>query len=167
MIQEGAPALIEGSNLPNFMKSIGNPFLKWLIPKLPASVANSEKIMKEIGHTHSIDNGLIKGFFMDWYVSLCNNTDTMKNDFEAISLVVKGGKQNPEFLLRDSEIEKLDLRTLWLWGKDDGFAGSEIANRIHGIVRNSALVEFDNAGHLPWLDHPGEHANLIKEFLAN
>lgn len=167
MIQEGAPALVEGSNLPDFMKSIGNPFLKWLIPKLPASVSNSEKILKEIGHTHSIEKGLLSDSFMEWYVSLCNHTDTMKYDFDAISKVVKGGKQNPEFLLRDSEIEQLRMPVLWLWGKDDGFAGSEIANRIHGKVKNSKLVEFDLAGHLPWLDHPKEHAAQIREFLSD
>lgn len=167
MIQEGAPALVEESSLPDFMKSIGNPFLKWLIPKLPASVSNSEKILKEIGHTHSIENGLFAESFMEWYVSLCNHTDTMKHEFDAISKVVKGGKQHPDFILSDSEIERLDARSLWLWGKDDGFAGSEIANRITGKVKDSTLVEFDNAGHLPWLDHPKEHAGLINEFLAN
>lgn len=166
LILEGAPALVEGSNLPNFMKSIGNPFLKWLIPKLPGSVSNSEKTLKEIGHTYSIDNGLIPRFFTEWYVSLWNNTDTMKYDFDLISKVTKKGKQNPEFELLDREMEKLNVPTLWLWGKDDAFAGSDIANRIHGKVKNSELVEFDNSGHLPWLDHPKEHARLIREFLA-
>lgn len=166
MIQEGAPALVEGSTLPSFMKSVSNPFLRWLIPKLPASVSNSEKIMKEMGHRHSIDNGLLSDSFMQWYVSLCNYTDTLKNDFHMISKVIKDGDQNPEFLLRDSEIEQLQMPVLWLWGKDDGFAGSDIAHRIHGKVRNSKLVEFDLAGHLPWLDHPKEHAAQIRKFLS-
>jgi len=143
MIQEGAPALVEGSTLPDFMKSIGNPFLKWLIPKLPASISNSEKIMKEIGHTHSIDHGLLSDTFMQWYVSLCNHTDTMKYEFDALSQAIKKGKQNPDFLLRDSEIESLQMQVLWLWGKEDGFAGSDVARRIHGKVKHSKLVEFD------------------------
>jgi pimeloyl-ACP methyl ester carboxylesterase len=167
MVQEGAPALVEGSTIPNFMKALGNPFLKWLIPKLPTTVSNSEKSMKEIGHTHSIENKLIADSFMEWYVSLCNNTDTMKYDFDAIARVVKGGKQALQFELSDEEIAKLQTSTLWLWGKDDAFAGSDIAQRIHGRVKNSQLVEFENAGHLPWLDHPKEHARLISEFIAN
>lgn len=165
MIQEGAPALVVGSTLPGFMKSIGNPILRWLIPKLPATVSNSVKIMKELGHTHSFDNKQITDIFMDWYVSLSNNTDTMKYDFDAIGRVVKGGEQNPQFELSDEEIAKLQTSTLWLWGKEDVFAGSEIARRIHGKVKDSQLVEFENAGHLPWLDHPREHARLIGEFL--
>jgi pimeloyl-ACP methyl ester carboxylesterase len=166
MIQEGAPALAEGSTLPSFMKAIGNPFLRWLIPRLPASVSNSEKSLKEIGHTHSIEHGLLADSFMEWYVSLCNHTDTMKHEFDLISKVVKGGEQNPEFLLRDSEIEQLQMPVLWLWGKDDGFAGSDVARRIHGKVKHSKLVEFDLAGHLPWLDHPEEHAAQIRKFLS-
>jgi pimeloyl-ACP methyl ester carboxylesterase len=167
MIQEGAPALVEGSTLPSFMKAVGNPFLRWLIPRLTTKVSDSEKSLKEIGHTHSIDNKLLSDDFMDWYVSLCNNTDTMKYDFKAIALATKNGKQNPAFELRDEEIAQLETATLWLWGKDDAFAGSDIANRLHGKVKGSRLVEFDQAGHLPWLDHPKEHAGLITEFISN
>ena len=167
MIQEGAPALVEGSTLPNFMKAVANPFLRWLIPKLPASISNSEKTLREIGHTHSLDNKLFDDNFMEWYVSLCNNTDTMKYDFKVMSLAIKKGKQNPAFELRDGEIAQLETTTLWLWGKDDAFAGSDIANRVHGKMKDSRLVEFDQAGHLPWLDHPQEHARLINEFIRN
>jgi pimeloyl-ACP methyl ester carboxylesterase len=166
MIQEGAPALAEGSTLPGFMKSVSKPFLRWLIPKLPASLSNSEKIMKEIGHTHSINKGLLSDAFMKWYVGLCNHTDTMKHEFQLISKAVTDGDQNPEFLLRDSEIAQLQMPVLWLWGKDDGFAGSDIAHRIHGKVPHSKLVEFDLAGHLPWLDHPKEHAAQVRKFLS-
>ena len=167
MIQEGAPALLVGSTLPNFMKAVEKPFLRWLIPKLPTTLTNSEKSLREIGHTHSIDNKLLADDFMEWYVSLCNNTDTMKYDFKAISLAVRDGKQNPEFELPDEEIAQLEITTLWLWGKDDAFAGSDIANRVHGKMKDSRLVEFDQAGHLPWLDHPQEHARLINEFISN
>ena len=167
MILEGAPALVEGSSLPPFMKSVGNPLLRWLIPKLPGSVSSSEKTMKEIGHGYSIERGRIADFFMEWYVSLWNNTDTIKNDFDLISKVVQKGQQNPEFVLHDHEIEKLGSRSLWLWGKDDAFAGSEVARRITGKVSNAILVEFDNSGHLPWLDNPDDHAGLIREFLSD
>jgi pimeloyl-ACP methyl ester carboxylesterase len=83
-----------------------------------------------------------------------------------IHKVVKHGEQHPEFVLRDSEIEQLQIPVLWLWGKNDSFAGSEIAMRIHGKVKHSKLVEFNLAGHLPWLDHPEEHAAQIRNFIA-
>jgi len=90
----------------------------------------------------------------------------MKYEFDAIARVVKGGEQVIQFELSDKEIAKLETGTLWLWGKGDTFAGSEIANRIHGKVKDSHLVEFENAGHLPWLDHPEEHARLISDFIV-
>ncbi len=167
VILEGAPALVEGSTVPSFMKSLGNPVLKWLIPKFPGSVSSSQKTMKEIGHTHSIEQGKIADFFMEWYVSLWNNTDTIKHEFDIISKVVRKGKQNPEFILHDSEIEKLGNKTLWLWGKDDAFAGSDVAKRITDKVQHATLIEFEHAGHLPWLDNPGKHAELIREFLTD
>jgi pimeloyl-ACP methyl ester carboxylesterase len=141
------------------------PSVRCLIPRLPGSVSSSEKTMKEIGHGYSIERGRIADFFMEWYVSLWNNTDTIKNDFDLISKVVRKGQQNPEFVLHDHEIEKLGSRSLWLWGKDDAFAGSEVARRITGKMQHATLIEFDNSGHLPWLDNPGDHAGLIREFL--
>lgn len=51
-------------------------------------------------------------------------------------------------------------------GKDDAFAGSEVAHRITGKLKNSNLVEFEHAGHLPWLDNPKEHSSLISQFLS-
>jgi pimeloyl-ACP methyl ester carboxylesterase len=104
---------------------------------------------------------------MNWYMSLCTHTDTLKNEFAAMSRVISKGTQHPEYILSDQEIAQLQVPVLWLWGKEDGFAGSEIARRIHGSVEHSQLVEFELAGHLPWLDHSQRHADLIREFLQN
>jgi pimeloyl-ACP methyl ester carboxylesterase len=166
LILEGCPALIEESGVPPFMKSMSNPIMKWLIPKLPSTSSYSKKIMKEIGHTHSIDNEIIPEFFIEWYVDLCKYTDTLKNDISAISKATKGGKLNPEFVLYDSEIGKLNPPTLWLWGKDDTFGGMEIGNRLNSLVKNSTILYYDNSGHLPWLDIPKDHAEEISKFLS-
>ncbi len=165
LIIEGCPALVEEMQIPAFMKSMVNPILKWLIPKLPTSNSYSKKIMKEIGHTYSIDNELIDNAFIDWYVSLCNNTETMKNDIAIISQVIKKGEMNPEFMLYDKEIGRINIPMLWLWGEDDTFGRMDIGNRLNSLTKDSVIYGFKNSGHLPWLDQPEEHAKKIKHFL--
>jgi len=79
--------------------------------------------MKDIGHTFSIDNHLIPDSFIDWYVSLGNNTPTMKNDITVISKVIKNGTMNPEFIFKDDQLKHIITPVLLLWGNDDTFGG--------------------------------------------
>ncbi len=121
--------------------------------------------MKDIGHKYSIDHNLIPEIFSEWYVSLCNNTDTMKNDIAVINKTFAGGKMDPQYILYDRDIAAIYQPTLWLWGKDDPFGGIDLGNRLNSIMKNSSLIGFDNSGHLPWIDNPELHANKVREFL--
>lgn len=166
LIQEGCPAMVEGMAVPDFMKSMTYPVLRWLIPKLPTSRSYAKKIMKDIGHTYSVENGLLSDRFVDWYVSLSNYTDTMKNEVANINRVLAGGRMNPEFVLRDQEIQTIDCPTLWLWGEDDPFGGVDLGKRIHSAMKQSTFVSFKNSGHLPWLDQPKAHASMMARFIS-
>lgn len=166
LIQEGCPALVEGMAIPDFMKSMTYPILRWLIPKLPTSRSYAKKIMKDIGHAYSVENNRLSEIFIEWYVSLANHTDTMKNDVAVINNVLAGGKLNPEYVVPDREIAKITNPTLWLWGEDDPFGGIGIGKRIHSKMKKSEFISFKNSGHLPWLDRPREHAARIKEFIS-
>jgi len=167
LILEGCPAMVEGSRVPRFMKMMLAPGTRWLIPKLPTTKFIFKKIAKELGHSYSISNNLIPEVFIDWYVSLFNNTNTQKNDISLISKAMPAGKMNSEFILHDNEIEKIPQPTLWLWGLDDPFGGIEIGNRLNSKMKNSTIVSFENSGHLPWIDKPESHASIIKEFIGH
>ena len=167
LIMEGCPAMVEGSRVPDFMKSMSNPIVKWLVPKLPQTNSYSKKMMKKIGHTYAVENGIIGDLFINWYVSLMNNTDTLKNDVGIISQAIKRGNLNPEFMLYDREVEKVTAPALWLWGEDDTFGGVDIGKRLSDLLKESSIYTYKNSGHLPWLDQPKEHAEKIVEFMKS
>ena len=167
LILEGCPAMVEGSALPPFMKIMLAPVLIQLIPKLHTTKFVFRIILKKLGHGYSIKNNLIPQEFIDWYVSLFNNTETQGNDITMASAAFHSGKMKPEFILPDIDIEKIWQPTLWLWGEDDPFGGIEIGKRLNSKMKNSSIFIFDNSGHLPWIDKPEEHAKVIKEFLHN
>jgi pimeloyl-ACP methyl ester carboxylesterase len=166
LILEGCPAMIETSVVPQFMKMMLAPVIRWFVPILPTTKSIFKKILKKLGHTHSINNNLVPEVFIDWYVSLFNNTDTQKNDLSLINKVMSKGNMNPEFILYDSEIEKINHPILLLWGKDDPFGGIITGNRLNSKIKNSILLSFDYSGHLPWVDKPESHANVIKQFIG-
>jgi pimeloyl-ACP methyl ester carboxylesterase len=167
LIQEGCPAMVEGSGLPPFMKIMLAPLLKELIPTLPTSKSFLRIILKKLGHSYSVKNKLIPEVFVDWYVSLFNNTSTQSHDISMAGKAFHAWKMRAEFMLYDKDIEKITQPTLWLWGKDDPFGSIEVGERLQSKMKNSSIFIFDNSGHLPWLDKPVEHAAKIKEFLNN
>lgn len=165
LVIEGAPALINGTHPPSFMKPMLLPVLRWLIPRLPTTAGIMKKIMTGLGHRYSIEQQVITPAFIDWYLSLFNNSRTQINE---ISMIIKAyplGKARPSFMLSDEEIEYIKQPTLLLWSKDDPFGGIQIAQQLKTKLKNAQLIPFENSGHLPWLDQPEVHAEEIKKFI--
>jgi pimeloyl-ACP methyl ester carboxylesterase len=167
LVIEGAPALINGTHVPSFMKPMLLPGLRWIIPRLPTTTAIMKEIMIGLGHRYSIEQQVITPAFIDWYKSLLNNSRTQVNE---ISMIVKAyplGKARQSFMLSDNEIEDIKQPTLLLWSTDDPFGGIQTAERFKTKLNNALLIPFENCGHLPWLDKPEIHAEEIKKFIGS
>ena len=166
LVIEGAPALINGTHVPSFMKPMLLPGLRWLIPRLPTTTAIMKKIMIGLGHRYSIEHQVITTAFINWYITLFNNSRTQVNE---ISMIIKAyplGKAKQSFMLADEEIEAIKQPTLLLWSTDDPFGGIQTAQRFRTKLNNALLIPFENSGHLPWLDKPEIHAEEIKKFIG-
>lgn len=164
LVFEGCPAMVEGCHVPGFMNPMLLPGLSWLIPRLPATKPIFHKIIRGLGHTFSLDHNLISEDFIKWYISLFNCTNTQINEISMVIKAVPAGKLNPEFMLDDEEIATISQPLLFLWAKDDPFGGVEIAQRLVDKNENFSLIQFENSGHLPWLDQPADHAKEISKF---
>ena len=167
LVIEGAPALINGTHVPSFMKPMLLPGLRWLIPRLPTTTAIMKKIMTGLGHQYSIEQQVITPAFIDWYISLFNNSRTQVNEISMIIKVYPLGKARQSFMLSDEEIESIKQPTLLLWSTDDPFGGIQTAQRFKTKLNNALLIPFENSGHLPWLDKPEIHAEEIKNFIGS
>jgi len=165
LVVEGCPGIVEKMKVPPFIRGMLLPGLRWLVPRLPTTKPVFTQIARGLGHGYSVKQHLISEAFIQWYISLFNHTDTMKNELEMFSKAVPSGKVNPAFILHDHEIKAIRQPVLWLWGKEDSFGGVDIGNRLHSILNNSTIKFFENAGHLPWIDQPEMNAIKIKEFL--
>ena len=65
----------------------------------------------------------------------------------------------------EGRLAALGLPALILWGKDDRFAGVEMAERFHEELPDSELVLFENAGHFVWDDQPERATAALVDFL--
>lgn len=66
----------------------------------------------------------------------------------------------------DDELHKIDEEMLLLWGKDDAATPIEQAKRLEKGLKNSALVEIDDAGHYAFLDQPPKFVAIARAYLG-
>jgi pimeloyl-ACP methyl ester carboxylesterase len=165
LVIEGCPALINGSHVPSFMKPMLLPVTRWIIPRLPATASIFKKIITGLGHGYSLKHQLIAGGFIEWYMSLFNNTGTQINEIAMITKAYPSGKIKASFEIKDEELEKIKQPALLLWSSDDPFGDIKTAKHLQSKIKDSMLISFEKSGHLPWLDQPESHAEEIQKFI--
>ena len=164
MVQMASPALVPGETMPSFMTSLRNPLLRWIAARVPPSRRMGEDILRQIGHGASLDAGRLSPDMHAWYEDMQRYTNTRKNDFALIADVVS----NRDAVELTPEIfAAVDVPTRFLWGRDDGFAGEEVARAIVAAMPDADLVMIDDAGHLPWIDFPADLARRTAVFLSS
>jgi proline iminopeptidase len=72
---------------------------------------------------------------------------------------------NGQFLVRE-RLGEIAAQTLVLVGRHDFICSPVQARIIHEGIRGSQWVEFEHAGHFPWLEEPDEFAGVIQRFGA-
>jgi pimeloyl-ACP methyl ester carboxylesterase len=65
-----------------------------------------------------------------------------------------------------ARIQSLEMPTLILWGAEDRGIPVSLADRFHRDIRNSQLIIYQGAGHVPMEEIPGESSRDARAFLA-
>lgn len=65
----------------------------------------------------------------------------------------------------ETQMKKIKVPTLIIWGKDDGETPMYMAKRLNKLIKDSGLVSLENAGHFSFLDRPEEINLIINAFI--
>jgi pimeloyl-ACP methyl ester carboxylesterase len=166
MVQMACPAMAPGMKTPPFMRMARFGFFRWLIPRLPATEKANRDIMRQIGHGASLDRDLFPQIFFDWYIALQKYTNTMKNELHMIGQAVTKEGFDESLTLADELLASVKTPTLFLWGRDDGFGGQDVAENLVSKMSAATLEMIPDSGHLPWLDAPRAIAKESSAFLT-
>jgi pimeloyl-ACP methyl ester carboxylesterase len=155
MVQLGCPGLVPGFQTPAFMKAMRHAPVRWLINVLPPSERAEKQLLTQIGHGASVRANKIPQAMFDWGAALQRHTDTMRNEGAMIGGLMTRHGAPPALTIPDSVLASVSSPTLFLWGEDDPFGGSAVAEHTVGLVPGAELVLLPKStGHLPWLDDP-------------
>lgn len=79
--------------------------------------------------------------------------------------LLRAGRVRPDVALTTEELRRISAPVLMFWGEDDVFLRPDDASASIEAIPDATLVRLD-AGHAPWLEHPGAVALRIRDFLA-
>jgi len=163
MVLMGCPALAPGETHPPFMRMISNPIVRRLVTLLPPSAGVDRSVFRQLGHGASLDADRLSPAFLAWNLELQRHTDTHAHHVATIAdLVAAGDRARLDRRLLGS----VPVRTLFLWGENDGFGGESVARGVVQAMPKAELTLVPDGGHLPWIDDPRGVAQRVHAYLS-
>jgi pimeloyl-ACP methyl ester carboxylesterase len=152
--------------IPVFMRMLSIPGLNRLMTRIqPVSVESTRAIYRQIGHDVSLDVGQIPDIFFEWGCHLMKDTDTMRWEVSTIEKAITWRGMRRDLCFEEQDLRQVPQPTLFLWGEDDPFGGTELGRRVTATMPDAKLHSLPKSGHLPWLDDAEKLAIRTRDFL--
>jgi pimeloyl-ACP methyl ester carboxylesterase len=161
----GGGPLVAEAERPSFIKLIASR-LGWLVVRLPMSGDRTRSILRGSGHGPSVDAGRIPDAFLDYRVSLSNDTLAMRHERDMLRSIVRGAGWKPGFLFTDDDFGAVEAPTLMVYGTADALGTVDDWRRVIGAMPRAELRIIEGAGHMPWFDEPRQVADELDRFLG-
>jgi pimeloyl-ACP methyl ester carboxylesterase len=87
----------------------------------------------------------------------------LANDGYTIDSITESIKRNEDFL--DNRLSEIKVRTLIIWGKQDGLIPLEDGERFKKGIANSQIFVINNCGHVPMVEKSEAFSKAVLEFL--
>jgi 2-hydroxy-6-oxonona-2,4-dienedioate hydrolase len=165
LVLTGAAPLLHEQPVPTFLKVLASP-IGALIVRLPQSSGQARSILRQDGHGASLEAGRIPDAYLDWHVGLMRETATMRNERALIRATLGRGKWRPEVTFEADELAQLQQPMLYVYGTNDPESTVDRVRHVVGLLPAAELHLIEGAGHLPWLDDPGQVGARVSGFLA-
>ncbi|MES2061004.1 MAG: alpha/beta hydrolase [Bacteroidota bacterium] len=155
----GNPGNVMKGRPPLLLRLISKPPLNKLFFKLlmPADKSKVLRSLKAVGHSSQTLNKLPKEL-ADCYYAFRLLPHYM---ISLISLM-----ENVAPKIDEEQLKHVKQPALFILGTKDTFCSVETGKQIADAMPDCRFKIIPEAGHLPWLENPGECGDLIKEFLA-
>lgn len=157
----------DNPSLPWFMRLGAVPSLGRVMAKMPVNERTVRSMFKRIGLRGAIGSGRVSDEMVSAYTALLRHTPTMRNELEIgrWAMTLKG--MNPELVLDDELLRRIEAPVYLLWGEDDPFGPPEVARAFAERIEGAQLELMPNAGHAVWIDDPQYVAKVVDAFLSD
>ena len=105
-----------------------------------------------------------KAFQTDAVIDMAIAARLAAGDGFTIKSITESIIRGEDFL--DDTVKTIKRPTLIVWGREDGLVSLAEGERFHKDIASSKLVVFDQCGHVPNLEKPGEFNAAVIKFLT-
>jgi pimeloyl-ACP methyl ester carboxylesterase len=153
--------------MPLFLRLLATPGIGTLLSRLPANRSGTMAFLDAMGQQKAKRAGLISDEFVQWWISLGRDTNTMVNDRDLIRHGLTFQGMRFELIIPEDRLRHLPHPTYVYWGEDDPLAERSYAERLFPFMPKGSIDFIPNSGHLPWLDNPADAAARTRAFLLS
>lgn len=98
--------------------------------------------------------------------SLVQEIHKMLSDRTYVRFLIRVAKATRDYNVK-SELERLRLPTLIVWGSHDRITPPSVAHDFQAHIRGAQLVFIERCGHSPPIERPEEFAQIVRDFLCS
>jgi pimeloyl-ACP methyl ester carboxylesterase len=157
----GSGPVVDELEVPSFIARIASP-LGALIVRLPFSPDRARSMMRDSGHSASLDAGGIPDELPAWMAAFARDTPSMRHERAMVRTLVGRGGWKRGLTLDDGELGAIEPTVTWVVGSADPIGSVHLWKRVARRMPRAEVTIIDNAGHLPWLDDPATVADAIR-----
>ena len=161
----GAGPMVSEMPVPSFIRALASP-LGAIIVRLPVNPGRLRSILRDSGHGASLDAGRIPDQFIEWRLSLANDTASMRHERDMVRSILTRSGWKPGFMYDDGQLGRIEQPTLLVHGTADPAGSVDLWRRVVGAMPHGELQVIDGAGHMPWFDEPRQVAAHVERFLG-
>ena len=137
-----------------------------LMAAIPPNPRAVRMILRSIGLREALEAGRISQEGLDWFLSLLRDTDTLRNELQALPRIIHPVRgMNHRVLMPASLLAKIEAPVQFVWGDKDPYGGAAIAREFVRQLPNAALELMPGAGHAAWMDDADHAAAVTRRFL--
>jgi len=161
----GCPAFLARSKLPFMVRLMATPGLGFVAARLPMNRTGVKAFMRSMGERQLVEAGRVPETFIDWWIALGRDTETMRNERESIRNAATWRGLPRDLLFTDESIQSLEHPMYFYWGADEPFALSSYAANLANGMQHAAIDVVPNAGHIPWFHDRENAAERVRSFM--
>lgn len=149
--------------VPLVMRMAGLPTVGRLMTRLPVPRAAAKALLTQIGLGDALAAGKVSDEFIDWFHSVVRDTDTLRNELDALPPItsVRSGL-NHDLLLDPDLLGSIEVPVSFLWGANDPMGGPDSAASFVAQIPGATLDVAPGAGHAPWVDDVVRAADFVR-----
>ena len=164
IVHLGCPAFLSESKLPFMVRMLATPVAGYALARLPLRRGGVLSFLQAMGEGRALADGRISEAFIQWWMSLARDTETMTNERE---LIRRGVAWNgtPRLRIADADLSSLPHPAYFYWGETEPFGEPAFGVRLAKSMTAARTDVVPGAGHLPWLRDHADVAARTRDFL--